>query len=56
MDCKSLHTGCKKFAHWLQKVCTQFKIYQQFVSIKIKVLVGLRAVTKILWNTILPLG
>ena len=41
--CTKFTHGLQKFAHWLQKVCKQFKIYQQFVSIKIKVLVGLRA-------------
>ena len=30
------HTDCTKFACWLHKVCTNFAIHQQLVSIKIK--------------------
>ena len=33
---QSWHTDCTKFACWLHKVCTNFAIHQQLVSIKIK--------------------
>ena len=33
---QSWHSDCTKFACWLHKVCTNFAIHQQLVSIKIK--------------------